>query len=276
MIYVNGEFLPASNASVLATDRGFLFGDGVFTTIRIANRQIEFFESHRERFSLHCSRMHISSPVIGQGDILKLIEFNDAYEGIWRLKVIATAKTRQGDLSGMREVGTHVILLEPYVAPLKEGCILWAYPKPVESPLSSLKTLGCASRFFILEESHRAGCDDALMKCSEGFVTETAFANFFWRLGSDLFTPSSTLPLMSGLALTFIKMAAEDMRCNWHEVRVSAAQIPNEAQLFVCNSMTGIVPVESYHHISFRRDFSFESMLKARYDKIRNNFSLKF
>ncbi len=197
MIYVNGEFIPALKASVLATDRGFLFGDGVFTTIRVSNRQIEFFESHCERFSLHCSRMNISTPGIDQGGILKLIELNDAHEGVWRLKVIATAKTRQGDFSGSREVGTHMILLEPYVVPLKKSCTLWAYSKPVESTLSSVKTLGCASRFFILDEANRAGCDDALLKCSEGFVTETAFANFFWRLGSDLFTPSSTLPLMS-------------------------------------------------------------------------------
>ena len=276
MIYVNGEFHSGLSPLVLVKDRGFLFGDGVFTTIRLANRQIEFFESHCERFLSHCSGMKISSPQINQSDILKLIKLNDAHVGIWRLKIIASAKAGQVDLSGLREIGTNVMLLEPHVAPLKKYCSLWAYPKPAESPLSSFKTLGCASRFFILDEAISQGCDDALMINLEGFVTETAFANFFWRVGSDLFTPSSTLPLMSGLALTFIKKATESMGCNWHEVRVKPEQIPMEAQLFICNSMTGIVPVTVYNQMDFGRDLEFEAKLKDGYNLLRNQLSLKF
>lgn len=276
MIFVNGEYVHASESAVLATDRGFLFGDGVFTTLRVAHRQIEFFEQHCERFSLHCRKMHISPPVIELGHILKLIELNNAQEGIWRLKIIATAKKRLGSQSEMREIGAYVILLEQHACASKGSCALWLYPEPVASPLSKLKTLGCASRFYILDEAMRQGYDDALLMCSEGFMTETTFANFFWRIGNDLFTPSATLPLMSGLALTFIKQAVNWMGYNWHEVRINAKEIPSTAQLFICNSMKGIVPVVSLNQYEFTRDHVFEDELQEKLAQIKKAYSKMF
>lgn len=279
MIFINGEFLPASEASVLVTDRGFLFGDGVFTTIKVANRQIEFFQSHCERFALHCNVMNIFPPRIDLTDVLKLIDLNDAYKGTWRLKIIATAKSRQGELTAMRDVGSYVMLLEPYTPPREfqnGSCSLWAYPTPVESPLSCLKSLGCASRFFILDEAYRHGYDDALLTNSEGFITETAFANFFWRQGSDLFTPSPKLPLMSGIALMFVEMVAKTLHLNWHEVKMAPAEIPLEAQLFVCNSMIGIVPVSVCNGNTFMRDLFFENGMQYNYREMIKFFSMIF
>lgn len=275
MLFMNGKFYSASEAYVLASDRGFLFGDGVFTTIRVANRQLEFFRSHCERFALHCSQLHISSPTIDLDNVLKLIELNDAYQGVWRLKIIATAKNRHEGVK-MREVGSHIMILEPYEEKKahNDSYTLWANPNPIATPFSRVKTLGCAARFFIMDEAVRHGCDEALLISPEGYVTETAFANFFWRLGADVFTPSPRLPLMSGIALMFAEMAAKRLGLSWHEVRVTRERIPVDAQLFICNSMKGIVPVSAYASKLFQRDHSFENALLLNYRELINSFSI--
>jgi len=49
IVYLNGMFLNAKNATISITDNGFLFGYGVFGATRIYNGNVFRLESHLER-----------------------------------------------------------------------------------------------------------------------------------------------------------------------------------------------------------------------------------
>lgn len=179
MIFCNGEYLPAQQPSILTSNRGFLFADGIFTTLKVSDGKILFFDAHCERFSRHCQVMGFLSPKIELAEIFKLIELNCAQKGVWRLKIIATAKARQDGVLGLREAGLYAMILDPYLEEKKEACSVKTYPGPIVTPLSRVKSLACAARFLVLDDAKRHGCDDGLVLSPEGYVTETAFANFF-------------------------------------------------------------------------------------------------
>lgn len=267
MIFCNGEYLPAQHPSI---NRGFLLADGIFTTLKVSEGNIFFFDAHCERFSRHCQVMGFLPPKVELSAIFKLIELNHAHEGIWRLKILATAQAFQEGALGLREAECHAMILEPYLEEKKAVCSLKTYPEPIVTPLSRVKSLACAARFRVVEDAKRHGCDDSLVLSPEGYITETAFANFFWREGNCLKTPSSALPLLWGVTLQFVEKAAKQLNLDWQEVKRRPAEIPKDAQLFVCNSLKGILPVISYDYTPFARDHAFEKQLQDEYDKLES------
>ena len=48
-IYLNGSFLPRSEAQIPIMDRGFLFGDGVYELIPVFNKKVFLLEEHLKR-----------------------------------------------------------------------------------------------------------------------------------------------------------------------------------------------------------------------------------
>jgi branched-subunit amino acid aminotransferase/4-amino-4-deoxychorismate lyase len=207
-------------------------------------------------------------PKIEPSTIFKLIELNYAFQGTWRLKIIATAKAQQEGELGLREVGLYAMLLDPYLEEKKESCSIKTYSQPIVTPLSRVKSLACAARFLVLEDAKRHGCDDGIVLSPEGYLTETAFANFFWRQGNCLMTPSSALPLLWGVTLQYVELAARQLNLEWQEVIKTPAELPADANLFVCNSLKGILPVSSYDYSLFPRDLAFERQLQGEYNRL--------
>ena len=48
-IYLNGSFLPRSEAQIPIMDRGFLFGDGVYELIPVFNKKVFLLDEHLKR-----------------------------------------------------------------------------------------------------------------------------------------------------------------------------------------------------------------------------------
>ena len=61
-VFLNGEWIPEEQAQVSAFDRGFLYGDGVFETIRIYQGHPFLLERHLARLAHGLSGLHIEDP----------------------------------------------------------------------------------------------------------------------------------------------------------------------------------------------------------------------
>src|SRR5262245_14826788 len=62
IVFVNGRFVPEEQALVSVFDRGFLYGDGLFETMRILNGRPFRWEQHIERLQRGLEFIKISSP----------------------------------------------------------------------------------------------------------------------------------------------------------------------------------------------------------------------
>lgn len=62
LCYLNGEYLPLSEAKVSVLDRGFIFGDGVYEVVPVYGRRLFRFPEHMARLDRSLSKLRIANP----------------------------------------------------------------------------------------------------------------------------------------------------------------------------------------------------------------------
>ncbi len=63
LCYLNGEYLPLSQAKVSVLDRGFIFGDGVYEVVPVYGRKLFRFDEHMARLSRSLGKVRIENPL---------------------------------------------------------------------------------------------------------------------------------------------------------------------------------------------------------------------
>src|SRR5262245_40032202 len=94
-IWLNGEFCLEKDAFIPVTDRGFLFGEGIFTTIRVHDGKCELFHLHLQRLQRQAEVLDFDWNSLNFESIAELIERNQAWKGVWRLKIIVTVREEE-------------------------------------------------------------------------------------------------------------------------------------------------------------------------------------
>lgn len=149
------------------------------------------------------------------GKSITIPPFNVPVEGTHRLRITAGADI--------------LVEIEPYSPPSRLHLIL--YPEPVEG--DKIKTLTYRARGFIRDYAHSKGCDDALVFCKEGFLTEASNSNFFFEYEGKYYTPDPGLPYLLGLTLRSLNFPFEYVKIKPHE-------LPHGAKIYLCNSLMGV------------------------------------
>lgn len=241
-VFCNGKFIDQDEPCISLNDRGFLFGDAIFTTLKIQDGKPEFFEEHIERLEGQCKRLKIIPQKIFLKDLSEMILKNEATKGTWRLKIIVTGGEGQELYLPSRNNGKLLMTMRQ-VKHFPKSLILTIFPKAISSPLLGLKTLSYLDRLFIMDYAKSANVDDAVTVSIEGFIMETAFSNIFWIDGFELFIPDPDLGFLMGIQLAFQIEEYKKKGYIIHFVKMKFDSISKNAQFFVCNAIIGVVPV---------------------------------
>lgn len=276
IIFLNGEFVAQEKAAIPIKDRGFLFGDGIFTTLLVKEGVIECCKAHLLRLTEQCRQIHITPPTIHQENLRELVLRNDALKGSWRLKIIVTGGLLSELNLASRPVGQVLITLDPFNDKLSSKPYrLTLFPEPLSCPSAKLKSLAYLDRLMIKDYARLRDFDDAIATTSEGWLLETAFSNLFWRHQNTLFTPDPSLPLFYGTSMEIVKEAANTLNLHFHHIQATFNDIPPHSQVFACNSLRGLIPIHSIEGTFFERDRPFEHSFLQAYHKLiaKSSFS---
>ena len=260
IVILNGDFIDGRDAKISVFDPGFLLGIGVFTTIKIDNGKIEFYERHIKRLKSHLRKLGLRYPKIKKEQLLKLIQINKAFIGPWRLKIIVTGEN-------------YVITLEPYREIKTKRYHLTMFQEPVENPLAKVKTLSYAFRYYIADFAKKGGFFDAITTNANGYLLEACFSNIFWRDKNFLYTPSPKLQLMYGVSLAVIEESGKKLGMEIKKGRYTLDMIPDSAQVFLSSSLKHFKAVDAIDKRKFKRDKPFEDKLTKAYNIIKNQAS---
>ena len=74
VVFLAGQFLPAAEAKVSLFDRGYLFGDAVFDTLRTYRGKIFRLDQHLARFERSASVVGIPIPLYSAGSLAELLK----------------------------------------------------------------------------------------------------------------------------------------------------------------------------------------------------------
>ena len=245
-VYVNGSFLKEKDAFIPITDRGFLFGEGLFTTIRVDGGKPEFLEAHLRRLRLQAEALYFHVDPFTFDFLAELINRNLAFQGLWRLKIIITVKGG----SEVKEMGALVATIEPFQDLSFHPSKLTLFPHPIESPLSHIKSLAYLDHLYLKEWAKKRGYTDAIAQTRDGLILETGSSNLFWIDKGKCWIPDTLLPYLKGV---FLQSLLPHLTWPIEMARIRIDQLSARASVYMCNALTHVRPVMSIDQMQFHR-----------------------
>lgn len=270
IVFLNGDFLPENHAFIPINDRGFLFGDGIFTSLKVVEGKTQCLSLHLKRLKEQCQAIGMIFPSISLTTFDDIIAYNHAFTGIWKLKIVITGGRQPGLSLKERFYGQLLMTLVPYQQDMSTYR-LTVYPQPIIRPSSQLKSLSYIDRFFISDYAVFKGFDDAITTDCNGFLLETAFSNLFWRNENCIVTPDPRLSIMPGVALEVAYSTAAKLGIEVIFSRNPLSAISPDSNVFICNALKGVVPVIAIDNTLFERDLSWETSFRKCYESIIKN-----
>jgi aminodeoxychorismate lyase len=202
LIFLNGQFVPEERAVVSVFDRSFLYGDGLFETIRIFRGKPFRWQQHLERLQRGAEFLKIKlpySPEMLRGFADELIAKNKMPDALLRMTLSRGVGVRGYSPKGA-DSPTLVMSLHPAPdhtasSPSRWKLITSSHRLPANEPLARFKTCNKLAQTLARAEADAAGADEALLLNTDGFIVEGASSNLFWNESDTICTP----PLASGI-----------------------------------------------------------------------------
>lgn len=250
--YVNGGFSPVEEAAVSIEDRGFLFGDGVYDVVRVANQSFFRLGRHLERLRDNAHAIEIANiPPAGElEDIAReLLERSDIDEGMLYLQVTRGAGPRQSDYpdEGSPTVVAYVDEMRRGVGEIRdEGASVILVPE-MRWKRCDIKSVNLLPKVMMKEKASQSDCYEAVFSSEQGEVWEGTSTNLFVVEDGALRTtdhPERVLPGITRREVVEIA-ATEGIPVELSTVRVE--ELYEADEVFLTGTLTrvlGIVDVD--------------------------------
>ncbi|MCJ2554812.1 MAG: branched-chain-amino-acid transaminase [Candidatus Thermoplasmatota archaeon] len=252
LAYVNGEFLPESDAKVSVFDHGLLYGDGIFEGIRAYNGRVFRLDDHLRRLydSAKAIHLEIPHPVDEMRDlILELCRRNEIEDGYIR-PVVTRGKGDLGlDPRKVKGGPTVVIIARPfevlYGDKYEEGLTLITstYRRvPSQSVSPNIKSLNYLNQILARVEANIHDADEALLLDLQGYVSEASADNFFVVRDEVLTTPP-TASILQGVTRQTVLEIADELGYEARERFFTLYDVYGADEAFITGTAAEIAPV---------------------------------
>jgi aminodeoxychorismate lyase len=258
LILLNGQFVPEERAVVSVLDRGFLYGDGLFETMRVFNGKPFRWVQHLERLERGAEFLKIKlpySPEALRGFVDELIAKNKTPNALLRLTLSRGVGVRGYSPKGAESPTLVMSLHAAPGHPLPSGgrgaggegspprwkLIISSHRLPANEPLAQFKTCNKLAQILARAEADVAGADEALLLNTDGFVVEGASSNLFWIEGETICTPPLAAGVLAGVTRAVVVEICQTLGLKMKEKNIAADQLKRVDGIFVSLSSLGIV-----------------------------------
>jgi len=266
VVWFNGRIVPAADAVLRVTDRGFQLGDGVFETLRVRRAvPIEIDE--------HLARLRDSAAATMLPILLSDAQFTAAIADLLAAAGLAGRADPPGDAAVRITVSrgpvearnapaslapepSVVIQAAPFAPPaarvLEHGlrAIVSRVCHDPASPLAGVKSTSRADSVIARLEAERAGADDAIYPTPDGALTEGTTANLFVLHGRRLATPPLADGILAGTMRTWLLAHGARLGLDAVEVRLWPADVLSADEAIFTSSVAGAQPVVALDGVS--------------------------
>lgn len=255
IFHLNGQLVPAAAALIHASDRGLLYGDGLFETMHAYGSEIFRLEPHLERLTAGAAKLAFS-PLPDLGALRRACRetatagFKAGYEETnIRLTVTRGTGPRGPSTRGPFHP-TILVAGTPYRRPAdaewkKGATAVWAsFRRQEAGVLATLKTLNYLEQILARREADAAGADEALLLNNAGLLCEGSASNLTLVRDGELVAPDPrTVGALPGLAqeAIFEVARAEGFRVRF--AALCASDLTNAAEAFLSGSMRELTPL---------------------------------
>jgi branched-chain amino acid aminotransferase len=256
LYHVDGDLVPAGEATVSVRDRGFMYGDAAFETLRAYGGRPFRWEAHADRLMRTCETLGFAGSVPPAGDlrerVAETLAANSLTDAYVRLSV--TRGVQPGKLTPAESVDPTVVVV---VSDLPRGGVdgerVWDDPAvvrtvdtervPDAAVPSGAKTHNYLNGILARLELRGTDADEALLRSRSGYLTEGATSNLFLVADGTLHTPSAELPLLPGVTRDVVRGCAESVGVPVETGQYGMDAVADATELFLTNSTWEIRPV---------------------------------
>jgi branched-chain amino acid aminotransferase len=251
-IYIDGQFYDKENAKISVYDHTFLYGDGVFEGIRVYEGCIFRLQEHLERICSSARYIMLNVPLTIEEltqATAETVRRNNIRNGYIRL-VISRGSGPLGLSPWLCPNPSVVIIADSitlYPAEFYEHGLKLATAATTKNPLNALngrvKSCNYLNNILAKIEGHNAGCVEALMLNSEGYVVECTGDNIFIIKKGKITTPPSTLGALEGVTRNCIMEIAREKGYELTEAPFTRFELMDADEVFLTGTAAEAIPV---------------------------------
>ncbi len=256
IIYLNGRLIPRSKVKLSPFDHGFLYGYGLFETMRA-------YQGHIFRLDHHLTRLRRSAQSLGlTHSILNVVEGKQSLEAacmetleankLKDARLRLTISAGEGDM--MPDPSTcsspTVLITARNLVPLPPGkyesgfkAALSSLRRNSQSPLSRLKSTCYMENILARMAARAAGCDEAVLLNEQGYLAEGSTTNIFLASNGALITPSLESGVLPGITREAVLEIARASNIKTLERQVELKELIEAEEAFVTNSILELMPL---------------------------------
>ena len=251
-VYLNDRVVPLEEAKVSVLDHGFLYGDGIYETMRVYGGVVFMLEEHLRRLEDSASRIGLKLPKsFGQ---MKLAIF----------ETLESCGHKDAYLRLTVSRGEGPIGLDPALCPRPTFFIFADRLKPLpreecergiklaivntrrnfkEALDPQIKSLNFLNNILAWMEAKKTGASEAVMLNSEGQVAEGTTSNIFFLREGALCTPSAGCGILRGITRDVVLALARKLDIRVLESRFGPQDILDASEVFITSTIREILPV---------------------------------
>lgn len=250
-LWINGRIVGEDQFCIRAGDRGMLYGDGLFETVRLYRGKPFVLEQHCARLKDGCTKLNISYPEKEiESGIKQVLENAGHLDGSLRITVTRGESSR-GILPPSDTSPTVIIkcqwgdVYSPVLYERGFRAVTISFPRNHLSPLVRLKTLNYLENVLGRMEAANAGVEEGIFLNFDGDVAEGTVSNVFLVLEEGIATPPLESGLLPGITRDLVIMLALQSGLNVSERPVRKEDFARATEAFLTNSLLEVMPLVS-------------------------------
>lgn len=249
VIYLNGSLIPREQAHVSVMDYGFLYGYGLFETMRAYSGVVFRLDSHITRLAKSADKLGIAvDTAMLKKAVTDTIKANRLRDARIRLTVSIGEGSLVPDLHSCTVPSVLVVAIKytPYADEVYQRgfrVIVSSIRRNSQSPVPAMKTTNYMESLLARQEAKAAGVDDVLFLNERGQLTEASTSNIFLVSNNVLKTPRQESGILPGITKDVILELAPQMGIIAFEADILLEEIMEADEAFLTNSVLEIMSV---------------------------------
>jgi len=268
---INGKSVD----ELTAHDRGLHYGDGLFETITVENKQLLCWDEHLKRLERGCLKLNIAVPDknILKNEVSALIKTKS--RGVIKIIISRGGGGRGYKISENIEP-TRIISLYPWSSQYDKNSSsgvktrICSYRYAKNSFLAGIKHLNRLEQILARSEWDDDSIAEGIVMDSENYIIEGTMSNIFCIIGKTLYTPDLSACGIEGIVREKIIELASNLKFkdDLTSLNVEIKKIPleflmNAEEIFMCNSIIGVWPVNIIDKTKFSNHKKTQNIIKT-------------
>jgi branched-chain amino acid aminotransferase len=256
IIYLNGQLISRFEAKLSPFDHGFLYGYGLFETMRAYDGHIFRLDSHLTRLRCSAESIGLTHSILTTDEgkqslkaaCMATLEVNELKDARIRLTVSAG----EGDMTP--DPGTcsspTILITAQNLVPLPPKKYETGFKAAMsflrrnsQSPLSRLKSTCYMENILARMAARAAGCDEAIFLNEQGHLAEGSSTNIFLVSNGELITPCFESGVLPGITRDAVLEIARTSNIKATERWVELNELIKAQEAFVTNSILELMPL---------------------------------